>query len=460
MAGAEWFWVVLLALVPALAPTLWLRLALVVPACARRSCGSRSTRRPPTTGPGSSSPCSCGSTTASSTTTTSPSRSTASSSRTCTASSCSRSSASASLLAQFVAARRPLPAVLTVLAGAGWPATLYPVESVFYGALILAAALWVLAGLRTARAAARPRRGSACSCSPPPAPRPRLRWRRTACSPGSAGTRTRRPGASRVSYVWDASYGGIEFPKQKTTVLRIVGPKRGALLARDDARPVHRRSLAREPDAALDRPARRATAERPAPAGSLAESAHLDQAAGRGGRALATRTSSPRRSRSPLEAPQLGGVFNLSDGIVRVYGGAQAGAALHRLQLRAAPEPAQLARVEPAYPAALDRFLQIGRTQVEPFGAAGRDERVDQLFDDERYLALWPYEASGTRRSGSARARGRRTGRSWRSRPGCARPAASTTTRRRRRPAACRRSRTSWPRASAATASTSPARWP
>ena len=55
------------------------------------------------------------------------------------------------LLAQFVAARRPLPAVLTVLAGAGWPATLYPVESVFYGALILAAALWVLAGLRTAR---------------------------------------------------------------------------------------------------------------------------------------------------------------------------------------------------------------------------------------------------------------------------------------------------------------------
>ena len=32
VAGPEWFWVVLLALLPALAPTLWLRLALVVPA--------------------------------------------------------------------------------------------------------------------------------------------------------------------------------------------------------------------------------------------------------------------------------------------------------------------------------------------------------------------------------------------------------------------------------------------
>jgi hypothetical protein len=29
---------------------------------------------------------------------------------------------------------------------------------------------------------------------------------------------------------------------------------------------------------------------------------------------------------------------------------------------------------------------------VDPFGTPGRDEQVDALFDDERYLALWPYE--------------------------------------------------------------------
>ena len=38
------------------------------------------------------------------------------------------------VLAQAVAARRALPAVFAVIAGAGWPATLYPSESVLYGA--------------------------------------------------------------------------------------------------------------------------------------------------------------------------------------------------------------------------------------------------------------------------------------------------------------------------------------
>ena len=32
VAGPDWLWVVLLALAPALAPMLWLRLALIVPA--------------------------------------------------------------------------------------------------------------------------------------------------------------------------------------------------------------------------------------------------------------------------------------------------------------------------------------------------------------------------------------------------------------------------------------------
>ena len=54
------------------------------------------------------------------------------------------------VLAQFAAARKPLPAVLTVIAGAGWPATLYPFDSAVYGAVILAAVLWVLATMRTA----------------------------------------------------------------------------------------------------------------------------------------------------------------------------------------------------------------------------------------------------------------------------------------------------------------------
>ncbi len=47
------------------------------------------------------------------------------------------------------------------------------------------------------------------------------------CWAGSAGTRTGglTPPVS-VDYVWDANYAGIDFPKQKTTVLRISGTNR------------------------------------------------------------------------------------------------------------------------------------------------------------------------------------------------------------------------------------------
>src|SRR5688500_172169 len=56
------------------------------------------------------------------------------------------------------------------------------------------------------------------------------------------------------------------------------------------------------------------------------------------------------------------------------------------------PRPKELAALSVAYPRLLDAFLDLGRTRVERFGTPGRDARVDALFTDERYLALWPYE--------------------------------------------------------------------
>ena len=50
-----------------------------------------------------------------------------------------------------------------------------------------------------------------------------------------------------VRYVWDAQYDGIQFPVRPTTVLEDRGPATRALLARVDARPLHGRSLDREP---------------------------------------------------------------------------------------------------------------------------------------------------------------------------------------------------------------------
>ena len=93
-----------------------------------------------------------------------------------------------------------------------------------------------------------------------------------------------------------------------------------------------------------------------------------------------------------LEAPQLGGVFNLSDGIVRVYGGLKRGQ-------RYTATATRHARSRPILPVSgpCTRRRSTGSSRSaaharEPFGAAGRDARVDLLFGDERYLALWPYK--------------------------------------------------------------------
>ena len=294
------------------------------------------------------------------------------------------------LLAQFVAARRPLPAVLTVLAGAGWPATLYPVESVFYGALILAAALWVLAGLRTARplpalvaGAVLVLAAAGASTSAALAKDGVLAWERWDPNPASRRV--------SVSYVWDGNYGGIEFPKQKTTVLRIVGPKRGLYWrATTLDQFTADRWLENPTPLSTGLPRGRLPSDPLLPARSLNRHTWIKQQV----EVVALRDAHIVAATQPvaLEAPELGGVFNLSDGIVRVYGGLKRGQRYTAYSYAPRPEPAELARVQPDYPAALDRFLQIGRTQVEPFGAAGRDARVDPLFNDERYLALWPYE--------------------------------------------------------------------
>ncbi|HEX4930181.1 MAG TPA: transglutaminase domain-containing protein, partial [Gaiellaceae bacterium] len=294
------------------------------------------------------------------------------------------------LLGQFVAARRPLPAVLTVIAGAGWPATLYPVESVALGAVILAAVLWVLAGLRMSRPVPALVAGAVLvvaaagvSTSAAVAKEGVLAWERW--DPNGAARQV------SVDYVWDANYGGIEFPKRKTTVLRIVGPERGLYWR---ATTLDRFTADRwiEDPTPLDT----GLADGPLPSDPLLPARSLNRRTWvkQQVEVVALRDAHVVAATQPvaLLAPQLGGVFRFADGIARVYGGLKRGQRYTAYSYAPRPEPAQLARVGAAYPPALDRFLEIGRTRVEPFGAAGRDARVDALFGDERYLPLWPYE--------------------------------------------------------------------
>jgi transglutaminase-like putative cysteine protease len=295
------------------------------------------------------------------------------------------------VLAHAVAARRPLPAVLAVIAGAGWPVTLYPTQSIGYGAFILAVVLFVLAALRTTRlvpaligGAAIVLAAAGASSSAALAKDGVLAWERWDPDP------SRRPVS--VSYVWDANYRGIEFARKKTTVLRIVGPERGlywratTLDQFDSDRWLEALTplstglasgtLPSDPLLPVRALNRRTWVRQDVEVVALAD-AHIVAAA----------------QPVALEAPDLGGVFRLSGGIVRVArGGLEQGQRYTVRSYAPRPGPGELARVEPDYPPALDRFLDIGRTRVEPFGAEGRDERVDALFADDRYAALWPYE--------------------------------------------------------------------
>jgi len=130
------------------------------------------------------------------------------------------------LVALAVAARRPLLAVAAFIVGAGWPSTLLAGgHELGRGAFILAGALILLAGLseRGARFVI-PATGVvvlcalALSASPAVAKTAFLDWQHW-----NPYARPVKP--ISVSYVWDARYGGITFPKKVTTVLTIRAPQ-------------------------------------------------------------------------------------------------------------------------------------------------------------------------------------------------------------------------------------------
>ncbi|MHB1243739.1 MAG: transglutaminase family protein [Gaiellaceae bacterium] len=295
------------------------------------------------------------------------------------------------VLAHAAAARRPLPALLAVIAGAGWPAALSPARSVLYGAAILAAALWVLAGLRVTRPVPALVAGAVivlaaagASTSAAVAKDGVLAWERW--DPNGTSRQV------SVSYVWDANYSGIEFPKNPTTVLRITGPKRGLYWRAttldqftDDRWIESLYSLGEgvavgplAPDPLLPRAAYD-------PRNWVKQQVEVV--------ALADRRLVAATQARSLAARQLGRVEFLVGGVVRRGDPLARGQRYTVYSYAPNPQPKQLARLGPAYPGEVYRFLDVGRILLQPFGAAGRDARVDRLFGDERYLALWPYEA-------------------------------------------------------------------
>ena len=128
-------------------------------------------------------------------------------------------------VALAIAARRAVLAVVLFFVAAGWPATLLAGgNELGRGLAILAVALAVLAGMterpsRLALIAAGAVLGGALalSSSPAVAKSAFLDWQHW-----DPYTQPRK--AVSVSYIWDARYDGVRFPKKKTTVLTIRAP--------------------------------------------------------------------------------------------------------------------------------------------------------------------------------------------------------------------------------------------
>ena len=296
------------------------------------------------------------------------------------------------LLGLTVASRRPLPAVLVLLGGAGWAATLLPTDALAYGTLILAAALWLLASLRLTRPTPALAAGLVVivaaiglSSSSAIAKDGILAWERW--DPyRSAG----KPVA--VDYVWDANYGGIDFPEKPTTVLRIRAPKRSlywratTLDLFTDDRWLGNRSLT-SVGGANGRLPRSPLLPRAAydPANWITQKVEVV--------ALADDYLVAAAEPISLQAPKLGRLSFLGAGVVRRdAGGLERGQTYEVQSYAPRPRPAELAKARPVYPKTLERYLEIGRTRVSPFGTPGRARDLAALFKDERQFVLWDYE--------------------------------------------------------------------
>jgi len=284
-------------------------------------------------------------------------------------------------VALAVAARRALLAVVLFFLAAGWPATLLSGgNELGRGLAILAVALALLAGMterpsRLALIAAGAVLGGALalSSSPAVAKSAFLDWQHW-------DFYTRPQKAVSVRYVWDAHYGGVRFPKTKTTVLTIRAPHRSyywraTVLERfdgtrwlEDVRPeslLQKRRLNPAPRKLADLLRQEVTV-------AALEDDHVVGAS------------------MPITNDLAGQAAYEGQGVFRVIGGLHRGQHYAVYSYTPQPTPEELARVPSSYPEALTRprsELDIAGVTAPPFDTPGRDARLARTLSGR----LLPY---------------------------------------------------------------------
>ena len=283
-------------------------------------------------------------------------------------------------------ARRPLPAVLVLLVGAGWPATLLPGERpLLTGAIVLAAALVLLAGLRPGARNTLGRAalvggalvvvGLVASTQPAVAKGAFLSWEEW-----DPYTKPDEPVSLR--YVWDANYDGLTFPQKHTTVLRVKAPGRSVYWRATTLNQfVSNRWVENHAQTA---PALFAARNDVVSSDPLAPRRALDS-----DRWWKAQVEVEALADEHLVAPSvpvaygtdIGRVWYADDGTAMLTGGLERGKKYDVWAYSPAPAPRVLARSPARYPRAARDYLQIGPgTSVPGFGSPNRDIALAQTF--------------------------------------------------------------------------------
>jgi len=304
------------------------------------------------------------------------------------------------VMALLVAARRPTAALAATIAGAGWPATLIGADAVAIGAVTLAAALSIplvlrvrsahslavgagLAGLVVIAAAW-------ASSSTTVAREAALDWE--AWSIRGEGPLP----VTGVRFAWDSNYDGISFPPEPTVVLTVDGPEEAHYwrtstldLFTDDHWFEDLSWLSRIEGDVGDVPGGPMAPPRAAQRENWIEQeveirALVDDRLAAAGTPVA------------LDSRQLGTVFLLTDGVLRVRDPLSRGLRYRVWSYEPDPAPDVLARSQPRYPDEAAEFLELDGRSFPPFGTPGRRAATLAVFDDRTYRRIAAYRPLST----------------------------------------------------------------
>ncbi|MGL6279041.1 MAG: transglutaminaseTgpA domain-containing protein, partial [Gaiella sp.] len=295
------------------------------------------------------------------------------------------------VVALAVAARRPRLAGACAAVAVAWPTTLSGADPLRWGTIALVAALWPSVSL-----GAGGRRALAGACA---AGAVLVAGTLVVVDAGAAPSDARvdwkgwNPLSDRgtqvgVRYVWDASYGGIQFPREPTVVLRVEGPRRAMYWRASTLdtfagdrwiENLYPRQIA-PPGRLPDDPLLPAAARRPS--GWLAQ--EIEIAALDDDRVIGA--AQPMRIEAPFER-----TYYLSGGVMAANRRLGRGESYTVWSYAPAPTPGELAASPARYPSDTARYLELGRARLPSFGTRDRDATVERVLRDDRYPDLAPY---------------------------------------------------------------------